>query len=58
MALRYSFSKEEDADLLEKAISNVLDSGLRTKDIATKDSNVISTVGMGDAVITSLNSLS
>ena len=58
MALRYSFSKEEDADLLEKAISNVLDSGLRTKDIATKDSNVISTVGMGDAVITSLNNLS
>ena len=58
MALRYSFSKEVDADILEKAISNVLDAGLRTKDIATKGSKVISTVEMGDAVISSLNDLS
>jgi len=58
MALKYSFSKEEDADILEKAISNVLDAGLRTKDIATKGSKVISTVEMGDAVISSLNDLS
>jgi|TARA_B110000014_G_scaffold261423_1_gene253100 3-isopropylmalate dehydrogenase len=57
MALRYSFSKEVDADILEKAISNVLDSGLRTKDISTKDSKIISTVEMGDAVVTSLNGL-
>ena len=39
-------------------ISNVLDAGLRTKDIATKGSKVISTVEMGDAVISSLNDLS
>ena len=58
MALKYSFSREEDADILEKAISNVLDAGLRTKDIATKGSKVISTVEMGDAVISSLNDLS
>ena len=57
MALRYSFSMEKDADLLEKAISNVLDSGLRTKDISTKGSSIISTVEMGDAVISALNDL-
>ena len=57
MALRYSFSKEADADLLEKAISNVLDSGLRTKDISTKGSRIISTAEMGDAVISALNDL-
>ena len=57
MALKYSFSRIEDANLLEKAISNVLESGHRTKDIATKYSKVISTVEMGDAVISELNNL-
>ena len=42
MALRYSFSRIDDANLLEKAISNVLEAGLRTKDISTNDSKVIS----------------
>ena len=57
MALKYSFSRIEDANLLERAISNVLESGLRTKDIATKHSKIISTVEMGDAVISELNNL-
>jgi hypothetical protein len=34
MALRYSFEEVEAADLLDKAIANALDKGLRTKDIA------------------------
>ena len=58
MALRYSFSRIEDANLLEKAISSVLESGLRTKDISTNDSKIISTSEMGDAVISKLNELS
>ena len=33
MCLRYSFNMVQDADRLEKAIANVLDSGLRTGDI-------------------------
>ena len=57
MALRYSFSRIDDANLLEKAISNVLEAGLRTKDISTNDSKVISTSEMGDAVISKLNEL-
>ena len=48
----------EDANLLEKAISNVLESGLRTKDISSNDSKIISTSEMGDAVISKLNELS
>jgi len=57
MALRYSFSRIDDANLLEKAISNVLEAGLRTKDISTNDSKVISTSEMGDAVISKLSEL-
>ena len=57
MALKYSFSRIEDANLLERAISNVLESGHRTKDIATKHSKIISTAEMGDAVISELNNL-
>ena len=34
MCLRYSFGLGEAADALEKAVANVLGSGLRTKDIA------------------------
>ena len=33
MLLRYSFGMEEDAELIERACSNVLASGLRTADI-------------------------
>src|SRR3954449_12936397 len=33
MALRYSFNMGEAADMVDKAIANVLDSGLRTADI-------------------------
>ena len=57
MALRYSFSRIDDSNLLENAISNVLEAGLRTKDISTNDSKVISTSEMGDAVISKLNEL-
>ncbi|HEV3248075.1 MAG TPA: 3-isopropylmalate dehydrogenase [Beijerinckiaceae bacterium] len=51
MCLRYSFGLGEAADALEKAVANVLGSGLRTKDIAAPGTNAIGTAGMGDAVV-------
>ena len=51
MALRYSLDLDKEADDLEKAVQNVLDDGLRTKDIMSKGTKEISTSGMGDAII-------
>src|ERR671910_622347 len=54
MALRYSFGLTEAADLVEPAISNVLASGLRTKDIAGPGANAVGTGEMGDAIVKEL----
>jgi 3-isopropylmalate dehydrogenase len=58
MALRYSFGLGEAADLLDRAITNVLASGTRTKDIAAPGANAVGTTEMGDAIIKELNALS
>jgi len=54
MALRYSLDLDKEADTLEKAVQNVLDEGLRTKDILSKGKKEISTSEMGDAIISKL----
>ena len=51
MALRYSLDLDKEADDLENAVQNVLDDGLRTKDIMSNGTKEISTSGMGDAII-------
>lgn len=57
MTLRYSFGMTDAADKVEKAISDVLDQGLRTKDIAAPGQNAISTVEMGDAILKQLQKI-
>jgi 3-isopropylmalate dehydrogenase len=57
MALRYSFAQPEAADLLDRAIAGVLDSGARTLDIAAPGVNALGTAEMGDAVIRELDRL-
>jgi 3-isopropylmalate dehydrogenase len=57
MALRYSFGMAKEADLVDRAIANVLASGLRTKDIAAPGTNAVGTNEMGDAVIRELQAL-
>ncbi|TCD15960.1 3-isopropylmalate dehydrogenase [Oricola cellulosilytica] len=51
MCLRYSFNDIETADRVEKAISNVLDQGLRTGDIMSDGCTKVSTSQMGDAIV-------
>ncbi len=54
MALRYSLDLDKEADSLEKAVQDVLDQGLRTKDIFSKGMKEVSTSAMGDAIISKL----
>ncbi|HEX3495815.1 MAG TPA: isocitrate/isopropylmalate family dehydrogenase, partial [Methylocella sp.] len=57
MALRYSFNLGELADRIEKAISDVLENGLRTADIAGGATKVLSTSQMGDAILAELQAM-
>ena len=54
MALRYSFNMGDAADMLDKAIANVLASGLRTADIKGNAASTVSTSQMGDAILAEL----
>jgi 3-isopropylmalate dehydrogenase len=54
MALRYSFGLNQAADRLETAIAEVLAQGLRTADIKSEGSRVVSTSEMGDAIVAEL----
>jgi len=55
MALRYSFDLPGEADLVEKAVSKVLDQGLRTGDIMQPGKTKVGTKEMGAAVIGALD---
>ncbi|MGM0562481.1 MAG: 3-isopropylmalate dehydrogenase [Pseudomonadota bacterium] len=57
MALRYTFDLAEEADLIEQAVQNVLDAGLRTPDIMAAGTKAVSTSQMGDAVLAELERL-
>jgi 3-isopropylmalate dehydrogenase len=60
MMLRYSFGLEKEAAALEAAVNAVLDSGLRTADIASRNAaansaeKTVGTKEMGDAVLKAL----
>lgn len=56
MLLRYSFGLEEEALAVEKAVDSVLDAGLRTVDIASKNEaeHRVGTLEMGAAVVAAL----
>jgi 3-isopropylmalate dehydrogenase len=55
MMLRYSLDATESADAIEKAVSDVLDQGLRTGDIDAQGMTRVGTVEMGAAVVAALH---
>jgi len=55
MLLRYSFDMEEDAKLIETAVTRVLASGLRTADIAAPGTSPVGTEAMGAALLAELD---
>ena len=57
MALRYSFGLVDEADLIDKAIANVLAQGYRTTDIMQPNMRQVGTEEMGRAIVTELESL-
>jgi len=57
MALRHTFDRPEDAELLETAVGSTLASGTRTADIAADVNETVSTTGMGDAILDTLDRL-
>lgn len=54
MMLRYSLDSSEAAEDIEKAVSTVLDAGLRTPDIYAEGTEKVSTEKMGQAVLAAL----
>src|SRR6187399_2916466 len=54
MALRYSFGMIKEADMIEQAIAAALAKGLRTADIMSDGAKIVSTSGMGSAILAEL----
>jgi 3-isopropylmalate dehydrogenase len=54
MMLRYTLNEPALADKVEKAVSKVLDQGIRTADIYTEGTKKVGTNQMGDAVVQAL----
>lgn len=57
MSLRYSFGLTEEADLIDKAIANVLAQGYRTSDIMQPNMREVGTTEMGGAILKELETL-
>ncbi len=57
MLLRYSFGLTREADLVERAVANVLAGGLRTADIMQPGMARVSTSVMGEAVVREIEKL-
>ena len=56
MMLRYSLNQAELAEKVDSAVSDVLDQGYRTRDIAGDSQKVVGTEEMGDLVVKALES--
>lgn len=57
MMLRYSLNENQLASLVEQAVQQVIDEGLRTADIVNANQKSIGTDAMGDAVINALHKI-
>ena len=57
MALRYSLGLGIVADKIDEAVSRVLATGARTRDIAAPGANAVGTSEMGDAIVSELQAL-
>ncbi|MGH7076284.1 MAG: 3-isopropylmalate dehydrogenase [Stellaceae bacterium] len=57
MLLRYSFEMLEEADMLDQAVRNTLERGVRTTDIMQPGTARVSTAVMGDTLLRELDKL-
>ena len=56
MMLKYSLNKADLAEKINKAVSDVLDQGFRTRDISSDAEKIVGTEEMGDLVVQALES--
>ena len=54
MMLSYAFGLEKEAGVIDQAIVETLEQGLRTKDIHAEGMRLVSTIEMGDAIVRNL----
>ena len=54
MMLRWSFGLDEAANCIESAIDELIESGVRTKDISLSSENFLSTQEMGDKIVSKI----
>ena len=57
MLLRYSFGRDAEAALVERAVLDVLAGGMRTADLVQGGGTAVSTAEMGDGVLRALDAL-
>ena len=57
LLLRYTMAKPREADILEKAVANVLKDGYRTQDIFEEGEKLVGTEEMGDRTLQKLQML-
>jgi 3-isopropylmalate dehydrogenase len=57
MMLRYDLSRPAEADLIEKAVEDVLDKGIRTGDIKQDGCVLVGCKRMGEEVVKAVNAL-
>lgn len=55
LMFRLTFGYHEAADVIDRAVKEVLDNGHRTSDIAVDKSNAVGTVAMGDLIIAAMH---
>lgn len=55
MMFKYSFKLDKEAQMIQMAVTNILNKGFRTKDIMTSEGRLLSTTEMGDRVMAQLD---
>ena len=57
MAFTYSLDDKKTANLIDKAVNNVLENGYRTKDIYTNGDKLLNTQQMGDVIVEQIDKI-
>ena len=57
MMFKYSFNQDNVSHVIEQAVSNTLDSGLRTRDIGTNNQEILNCDEMGDSILNNIKNL-
>ena len=57
MMFKYSFNQDNVSHVIEQAVSNTLDSGLRTRDIGTNNQKILNCDEMGDSILNNIKKI-